>query len=187
MSKGKQGSKFWKPGESSPPSSSQQEERTSNLQVKETVTAAPASLSNSVLSMKFMKRKIEAEIQRKVETEKKMKLLDPQWSLATDSTEINMPSSPKNSFVHENENDFFGIYSGRRSFRSFNNQVEKYCAELADGQRFERAVSSNESLTDEEMAQRYANLAELPRGPSQGRRKLDTSNSSIPSTKRNKR
>jgi hypothetical protein len=183
MSKGKQSSTFWKPGETGPPSSLK-EERTSNLQIKDAnKTAAPASLSNSVLSMKFMKRKVEAEMQRKVETEKKIKLLDPQWSLAADSMEFDMPSSTNSSFVHENENDFFSIYSGRRSFRSFNNQVEKYCAELADDQRFERAVSSKESLTDEEMAQRYANLAGLPRGPSQGKRKLVSSKSSIPSNR----
>jgi hypothetical protein len=135
-----------------------------------------------------MKRKAEVEMHRKVESDKRSKLLDPQWSLATSMDAVTNSTSMGSSYSHVNENEMFSLQSGRKSFRGYNLGVEKYCAELADDRRFEKA-SKNESITDEEMAIRYSELTGLPRGPNQGRRQMNGGSKSLapPTTKRNKR
>ena len=124
-----------------------------------------------------MKRKEEAIKEEREEAAKRKKMLDSRWSanedlldkLEGDSTSIGSLSLIKDS------DNLYSSLPGRRSFKGFNPYIERQYAILIDTNRANASNDKDSSklstITDEEMAERYANLISLPRGPNQGRAK----------------
>jgi len=67
--------------------------------------------------------------------------------------------------------DFYSSLPGRRSFGGCNAFIEKEYERFIDLAKFDKAVekATNNTVSDEEMLQRYESLIGLPRGPNQGK------------------
>ena len=153
-----------------PPSSSSSYSSTRISGGSDDLSGSP-KLSKAVLSMRFMKRKADAELQKTEVREKKQRLLEPQWSSKEPMTvNEDMParlstcSSNYNTvnFVEESENDVYTLYPARRSFGGFNTMVERYCTDMLNEQRFERA--SRSTISEDEMVLRYEKMIGLSKG-----------------------
>jgi hypothetical protein len=126
-------------------------------------------LSDSVMSMKFMKSRQSIGINKESIVKS-----DSISTVSIDLDDLELP--------------------GRRSFGGFNKYVEKYYQMKLDELKL-NSIMSNSSVkgggvSDEEMLERYENLVGLPRGPKQSKkqkpeeilpsnkykRKLDTTN-----------
>ena len=137
------------------------------------------TLSKSVMSMKFMKRKVEdAQLQDEIATKKKS-VTDIIWS---QSTLENTTSSSGKLVCEVDLEDRLATFPGRRSFGGFNKAVERQYQSYLDSLKFEKLTtkSSKYNVDDEEMLQRYESLIGLPRGPNQGKRENhDSQNNNV--------
>jgi hypothetical protein len=167
---------FWKPGAEKPNGTEKETDEVEKINTtrhNETMSSSgdpskKASLSSTVMAMKFMKRKSDADAEAHEQAEKRRKLLDSQWT--SEGTQV---TSSNNGLVcTRDDSDLFSALPGRRSFGGFNRPVEKYYEQIMDEKRFEKAAEkvNRNSVSDEEMLARYENLIGLPRGPSQGQR-----------------
>jgi hypothetical protein len=123
-----------------------------------------------------MKRKEEAVKEEREEAAKRKKMLESKWSSTEDSLDgLNGDVTSIGSLLMIKDNDnLFSSLPGRRSFKGFNPYIERQYAILIDTNKTKSSSKERSTLTtitDEEMAERYANLISLPRGPNQGRAK----------------
>jgi hypothetical protein len=83
-------------------------------------------------------------------------------SLYDESSELTVTVTPT---------DFYSSLPGRRSFGGCNAYIEKEYDRFIDLAKFDRAVekATTNTVSDEEMLQRYESLIGLPRGPNQGK------------------
>lgn len=180
---------FWKPGEPHAPQkqSSSAQDIISRPTDSNAISAddgrgqQSVGLSKSVMGMKFMKRKLEADEQGKNEANKRKALLETTTEWVVTSARINNEQedgrmeleasasmgtkSNTNKIVCTIETtDLLSSLPGRRSFNGFNKCVERAYAECMDAKRYERAVSKSEryGVSDEEMLARYESLIGLP-------------------------
>mmetsp|Transcript_22678 Transcript_22678/g.33144 ORF Transcript_22678/g.33144 Transcript_22678/m.33144 type:complete len:170 (-) Transcript_22678:171-680(-) len=125
-------------------------------------------LSKSVMSMKFMARKVEEKQQEKEQAMKRRKLNEADWTTGETSSHL-----PEDRLVccEIDENVVYQSCPGRRSFGGCNSIVERQYAQLINSDRLDRKMekrSKHSTVSDEEMLERYDTLIGLPRGPSQG-------------------
>jgi len=112
-------------------------------------------LSEKLKAMKFMQRKEENNRRLQLEAEEKAKLKEFQWVLPG--------AADESSFVGDDDVNATlsaPFVTGRRSFGNFNPLVEKFQSEIKSellGSKAER-----ETVTDQEMAERYTEYVGLP-------------------------
>lgn len=135
-------------------------------------TTAPAMLSKSVMSMKFMKRKADDDGAQQEEVARKKLVTEMIWSSRMDQNK-SLASAESPKLVCEIDfSDSLSTYPGRRSFGGFNKAVEQQYNKYLDSLKFDKLASKASSsfdVDDEEMLERYQTLIGLPRGPNQGR------------------
>eukprot|EP00607_Mallomonas_marina_P010835 CAMPEP_0182421058 /NCGR_PEP_ID=MMETSP1167-20130531/6260_1 /TAXON_ID=2988 /ORGANISM="Mallomonas Sp, Strain CCMP3275" /LENGTH=187 /DNA_ID=CAMNT_0024597799 /DNA_START=183 /DNA_END=742 /DNA_ORIENTATION=+ len=185
---------FWKPGAKPPPSdadpiSGQRPiknevlEKPDENSTTQTVLQSPplqkddvtSRLSKGVLSMKFMKRKIESDSQLREEAQKRRRALESQWS--NETTESTHSTAQNNILICERDDeDLMASFPGRRSFRGCNPIVERQYQAAIDASKYEHYLDNNSkntkdvsNVSDQEMTDRFQDLIGLPRGPNQGR------------------
>ncbi|KAI8817728.1 uncharacterized protein EV422DRAFT_570492 [Fimicolochytrium jonesii] len=115
------------------------------------------ALSTSVLALKFMHRAEEAKVRQKLEEEQKQAAKEAQWVLEgfgfdeRDSVQFDYD----NSHVPFMESSF-----GRKSFGSFNKEIEKLDEEATKSARLKRAqeVEGRESVSAQEMVDRFQTI-----------------------------
>eukprot|EP01041_Mallomonas_annulata_P008690 gene8690-17949_t len=190
---------FWKPGNSQPPSkgkdivsksgrvknakddikpprkSSAQGEKLQSDQLYNKVQQSQKEektdikLSKGTMSMKFMKRKADANQQEKENISKRRKLLESEWS--NESGNINVEDQHEQLICQRDDDDIMAAFPGRRSFGGFNSIVEKQYTAAIESSKYEHYLDKNKNNTneidDEEMSKRYDELVSLPRGPNQ--------------------
>eukprot|EP01036_Dinobryon_divergens_P027459 gene27459-36236_t len=168
--------KFWKPGSLPPAQGSVSTTGSiSKVQIvnneKAETIREKVQLSSSVMSMKFMKRKEESDIQRAAEREKLSQLKEKYLSNEDfNDSSVGTSAERTNEFAISSGVADASLYlPGRRSFGGFNKAVEKhYQSVVLDDINSSRRENDGVTITDEEMLQRYENLIGLPRGPNQG-------------------
>ena len=74
--------------------------------------------------------------------------------------------------------DLYSSLPGRRSFGGFNAIIEQNYHKCMEDLKFEKAVNKahKSTISDEEMLKRYEGLIGLPRGPNQGKAKVNNNN-----------
>ncbi|KAJ3037034.1 M-phase phosphoprotein 6 [Rhizophlyctis rosea] len=117
------------------------------------------NLSNNVLGMKFMSRTHEASRREELEKEKQKKLSEAQWVLdSIDRTEL------KSATQFEQDTSFTSFLPttsyGRKSYQSFNKEIDKIASEMEKAERVARQVDNEEreTVSDREMTERYQGL-----------------------------
>jgi hypothetical protein len=142
-------------------------------------------LSKSVMGMRFMKRKQEADTQGKEDDLKRRKLLDTQWNNDNNNKidDIDDKDNIKQIQFSYEESDILSALPGRRSFGNFNKYIEKSYAMAMDAKRYNIKAERQRGVDDEEMVERYQSLIGLPRGPNQGLNKIPNGNNSKNSKK----
>jgi hypothetical protein len=139
------------------------------------------SLSKSVLSMKFMKKKEEIEEKEKKEKQLLQKLQDGDWlnqsTQAPKEVKSTQSAQQKLECVRESQ-DLYSSLPGRRSFNGCNKAMEKNYQQIIDAKYFEHYKGKSDQVADpspqantEEID--YEKLVSLPRGPNQGKRPLN--------------
>ena len=132
---------------------------------------APITLSKSVMSMKFMKRKEDEKNQIQDQREKLHKLQGGNWTNSKAAADPTNGSQDKLKCVRD-YSDLYAALPGRRSFNGCNKAIEKYYQSVVS-EKYEQsrnAQALKDTVDDEEMVQRYQDLVGLPRGPSQGKK-----------------
>lgn len=132
-----------------------------------------ATLSKSVLGMKFMKRKEEAKVNEEKALEKYNQINnDSNWVANAEPSVMEVEPSDANEPLKcvKDDVDLYSSLPGRRSFGGFNKAVEAHYQQMINRDRFETKAKIKNEVTDEEMFQRYETLVGLPRGPNQGKR-----------------
>ena len=118
-----------------------------------------------------MSRKSDVIVQEKETAMKRRKISGSEWS-----AEINDDQEKNNdviTYVQQEESLWAGL-PGRRSFCGFNKVVEKQYAAAVELKKGDRQVKSKcDTIDDEEMGDRFAELVGLPRGPNQVRIRLN--------------
>ena len=174
---------FWKPGANKPQNSIQEptnslkinQETTSTLETT-TNSATKPTLSKSVMTMKFMKRKEEEISDKLIENEVKRSRLSIESNKSSKSyiNDMDISDNPITNISNDSpyiiEEDAPLLYPGRRSFGGCNKIVEKQYQTFLDEQKFTTSTtkSSNEEENDEKIIEKYKDLISLPRGPNQG-------------------
>jgi hypothetical protein len=110
--------------------------------------------------MKFMKRKVDSNIDNDDHTDKKR------------NTGSSDDSRTIAKVVYVNDNSIYSTLPGRRSYGGFNKVIERHYEYIMNEQRYERQVAkaNKNTISDEEMAKRYSNLITSSKKSSQGSR-----------------
>ncbi|XP_058946576.1 M-phase phosphoprotein 6 [Pocillopora verrucosa] len=114
------------------------------------------TLSKNLMEMKFMKRKAETDYRRQLEEERQRAIEESHWVLNGQEQEDRSCIEFEPSYVQCEE-----LYpNGRMSFKNFNPTVEKMFKEMIAEEDLAQseAREREETVSDEEMAQRYENL-----------------------------
>lgn len=146
---------FWKPGASKLSGESLEPKNGS----KEAAAPLPKpKLSKGVLGMKFMKQKEES--------------LGTSGKASGNKSMENFESKNGKLVCISEHFDFTAEFPGRRSFNGCNKAVERYYEQKLDDLNYRKRSEQTKSdtITDEEMLNRYETLVGLPRGPNQGKR-----------------
>lgn len=145
---------FWKPGTSKISGEALVGNKSDSKMTVDSHTKP--KLSKGVLSMKFMKQKDGSE----VTTGKDKKITD------------NFESKRGKLVCISEYFDFTAEFPGRRSFNGCNKAVERYYEQRLEDLNIRKRTepTKSETITDEEMLNRYETLVGLPRGPNQGKR-----------------
>ena len=168
---------FWKPGSSDIVNNDAIYDQKHETQSTENCSLPNSSpnkltLSKGIMTMKFMKRKTEADQAAVDEAAKRRKLLTTEWSseLNDNSSEIDGNNLIRTTFVKD-EVDLLSALPGRRSFGGYNKAMERHYEQIMDEKRFDKATerANKMSVSDSEMVERYQDLIGLPRGPNQGK------------------
>lgn len=190
----------WKPSSSKPvPKLSDQHNEKSSSSIH--LTNQSISLSKSVMTMKFMRRK-EITTQSQPNNNDSMSITVNNSSIKNINDKNDLVSSwvsisSNNDMSEDSSNTVNGCkilydvnnqidvnacrhFLGRRSFGGFNKNVERNYSEFLDDMQFDNITRKSKSLkrdiNDDEMLESYANLIGLPRGPNQNRRDIETHN-----------
>ncbi|KAG0782691.1 hypothetical protein G6F22_008993 [Rhizopus arrhizus] len=104
----------------------------------------PKKASNRLLSMKFMQRSLEKEVQEQLEKERKRVISEAEWVLDTKDTEIQKPK-----IQIECQSSYLAFTPdstvGRRSFKNFNKETEKTNEEIENAQRKAREEEQDDA------------------------------------------
>lgn len=139
-------------------------------------------LSKNVMSMKFMRRKEETDVQTKDDANKRRRLLDNQYAApAAAPSDASAAMDVDSSVQQHNHNrsaslictvemvDLYSALPGRRSFGGFNKIVERNYAKLMDLAPADDGLAA--TADEEKILQQYEQMVSLPRGPNQGKAK----------------
>lgn len=176
---------FWKPGDREPTSATTSSTATTTNGNSNSSNNDKITLSKGVMGMKFMKRKQEADVQGRMDNDKRKRLLASVES-SSGSIEINDLTRQSNDskiannmigidndgnsdcingmIVSTETDDAFALLPGRRSFGGCNKIVEVMYQDILNSRRYDEAVkkANKNTISDEEMLIRYQNLIGLP-------------------------
>ena len=142
---------YWKPGgQQAPNASSNATNKSTNATNKDTNTTTTSTLSKSVMSMKFMKRKLDSnnnnnnDINDNNDNVKRRNINDNNNNNNKTITKI----------TYTNDNSIFSTLPGRRSYGGFNKEVERHYEHIMNERRYEKQVTKaiKNTISDEEMA-----------------------------------
>ncbi|ELT98674.1 hypothetical protein CAPTEDRAFT_148512 [Capitella teleta] len=112
------------------------------------------SLSKGVLQMKFMQR---TAVQQLVDENEAQLIDEEHWYLAVPK-EFKMKGKPQ--IIEESFQPLLGLRFGRQSFKGFNPEIERLATNINKDQDLAESEKKEQeaSVSDEEMAERYASL-----------------------------
>lgn len=174
---------FWRPGTAKPnesgiissPVTSKDENNGKVLETKE----GKATLSKSVMTMKFMKRKATPDM-NEMNSNKKSKahetiqdsseLIIHQKLIEELSQNYDLSNNSYQEIQHSNSSyKCDQTFPGRRSYGGFNKAVELNYQNYLDEKRYNKLTKSKAwSIDENEVIERCEQLISLPRGPNQG-------------------
>lgn len=116
-----------------------------------------------------MARKVEIADEERLEAKKRRKILDSGWS-SVDTTAAgaseDASSADQRLVCTVETEDLYASLPGRRSFRGFNNVVERFYQHSMDTQKFglSKGSAEDDGISNEEMFSRYSDLIGIPEG-----------------------
>ncbi|GAA5812090.1 hypothetical protein MFLAVUS_005540 [Mucor flavus] len=139
--------------------------------------------SSRLLGMKFMQRSMEKEMQEKLEKERKRVISEAEWVLDTKETNVEKPKIQieyQPSFLPFAQD----TTSGRRSFNSFNKEIESKVVDVEKEQRLarEEEVENANKISDKEFGKQMQTI----RSVSKKTKKRKTDKSSDTASKKPK-
>lgn len=170
-------SQFWKPGSRKPASGAGNKGQggggaaTQTQQQQLQQHNPQATLSKSVLGMKFMKRASDPNEDKDttaIVVERKINISAPP---AGGLRAISTGSNSSGISIQKVDTNPYAALPGRRSFGGFNKAVERNYSMIMDEKNFEEErlkAKKDSTMSEEEMLRKYSKLASLPRGPNQG-------------------
>ncbi|KAI9203483.1 uncharacterized protein BJ171DRAFT_509741 [Polychytrium aggregatum] len=156
--------------------------------------AAVKGLSSKILGMKFMQRQHEANIRSQLEEQRQKELKESQWTLQVSG--LDTVKKPVKITQDTSYMAFSDVAVGRKSFGTFNKEVEKLASEQIKTGKLNTAIENERraTISDEEMAIRLASQQQssldIPVSAGQKRKKpqdTDESPASAASTPEPKR
>ncbi|KAI9255921.1 hypothetical protein EDC94DRAFT_617180 [Helicostylum pulchrum] len=131
--------------------------------------------SSRLLGMKFMQRSMEKEMQEKLEKERKRVISEAEWVLDIKELNIEKPKiliECQPSFLHFSQD----TTSGRKSFNSFNKEVESKVVDIEKEQRLarEEEVENANKISDKEFGKQMQTIRSVTKKAK--KRKTDKSN-----------
>ncbi|KAI8369723.1 hypothetical protein BD560DRAFT_397645 [Blakeslea trispora] len=129
--------------------------------------------SNRLLGMKFMQRSLEKEKQEELEKERKRVISEAEWVLDNRQTEAEKPKIQieyQPSYLPFTQ----ATIAGRRSFKSFNKEVEAIAEDQITQQRLEREqqAENDHQLSDKAMGEQMQTIRSISKSTKK-RKNLD--------------
>ncbi|ORX90676.1 hypothetical protein K493DRAFT_304701 [Basidiobolus meristosporus CBS 931.73] len=130
-------------------------------------------LSSKLLNMKFMQRQQERELRDRLEEAEQKALAQSHWKVEYQDSSI---EKPKLQVEYEPSYLSFNMTGlvGRKSYQSFNEDIEKVAVDSEKKQRQARelAVEKSTNMDDAELAQRMTSVTDSP-GPEKKKRRKE--------------
>jgi len=144
---------YWKPGgQQAPNASSNATNKSTNATNKDINTTTTSTLSKSVMSMKFMKRKLDSNNNNNNDNNDNND--NVKRRNINDNNDNNNNNKTITKITYTNDNSIFSTLPGRRSYGGFNKEVERHYEHIMNERRYEKQVTKaiKNTISDEEMA-----------------------------------